>query len=81
MIVEAGFVSFFRTLLIIILLYYGFRFLVKLLFPIVIKKYAEKQHSAFSGNRTSTSSSSPNEKKKRSSGDKLGEYVDYEEVE
>lgn len=79
MIVEAGFVSFFRTLLIIILLYYGFRFLVKLLFPIVIKKYAEKQHSAFSGNRAS--SYSPEEKKEKKSGEKLGEYVDYEEVE
>jgi hypothetical protein len=76
--------GFLRTLLIIIAFYYIFKFLIRLLLPYLLKKMAQKaaqqmnQQAPFSNQQTQnqqTKSNTPPVKKK------VGEYIDYEEIE
>jgi hypothetical protein len=89
----ASFSGFFRSLLYMIAFYYIFKFLAKLFLPHLIKKAVEKagqnfekqqqtyqnQHQNASNQKDvifdKTTSDKPREKKK------IGEYVDYEEIE
>lgn len=85
----ASFTGFFKTLIYIVGFYYVFRFLAKLFLPILLKKAVEKAGENFQKQQqqyqnTSTekdiiydksTSSKPRETKK------VGEYVDYEEIE
>lgn len=87
MIFEAGLVTFLRTILIIVLVYYGIKFLFKLLLPYIVKRFMQKQQEKFNqGNHSepnNTARQSSNESNKDSTDKKgtLGDYVDYEEVE
>jgi len=79
--------SFLRTVAIIVLIYYGLKFIGRLLFPIVVKKavnnmqarqnqYQRAQHKqegevTVENNRQNHSKTRKNE----------GEYVDFEEVD
>jgi hypothetical protein len=89
----ASFTGFFKTLIYIVGFYYVFRFLTKLFLPILLKKAVQKAGENFQKqqqqyqqqyqNTTSNNdiiydkatSSKPRETKK------VGEYVDYEEIE
>ena len=85
----ASFTGFFKTLIYIVGFYYVFRFLAKLFLPILLKKAVQKAGENFQKQQqqyqnTSTekdiiydksTSSKPRETKK------VGEYVDYEEIE
>ena len=85
----ASFTGFFKMLIYIVGFYYVFRFLAKLFLPILLKKAVEKAGENFQKQQqqyqnTSTekdiiydksTSSKPRETKK------VGEYVDYEEIE
>jgi hypothetical protein len=89
----ASFTGFIKALFYIIAFYYIFKFLARLFLPIVVKKVVEKAGQNFQqqyqsrsyGNQatsnedeivyTSTKSSKPRETKK------VGEYVDYEELD
>ena len=88
----ASFNGFLRTLLYIFAFYYIFKFLAKLFLPHLIKKAVEKagqnfekQQQTYQNAQQNTSnpkdiifdaaSDKPREKKK------VGEYVDYEEIE
>jgi Domain of unknown function (DUF4834) len=89
----ASFNGFLRTLLYIVAFYYIFKFLAKLFLPHLIKKAVEKAGENFEKQQQNyqnaqqnasnpkdiifdkTSSDKPREKKK------VGEYVDYEEIE
>lgn len=89
----ASFSGFFRSLLYIVAFYYVFKFLVKLFLPHLIKKVVEKAGENFEKQQQNyqntqqkssnpkdvifdkTTSDKPREKKK------VGEYVDYEEIE
>ncbi len=89
----ASFTGFFKTLIYIVGFYYVFRFLAKLFLPILLKKVVTKAGENFQKQqqqyqqqyqKTSTekdiiydksTSSKPRETKK------VGEYVDYEEIE
>ena len=77
--------GFVRTLLIIILCYYAFKFLMRIFAPILMQKAVNKmqqkmqeqyrQQQEQQQDRTSQSQQSmPKEKKK------VGEYIDYEEI-
>ena len=77
--------GFVRTLLIIILCYYAFKFLMRIFAPILMQKAVSKmqqkiqeqyrQQQEQQQDRTSQSQQSmPKEKKK------VGEYIDYEEI-
>ncbi len=79
---EASVVGVFRTILIILFIYYVIKWLVRLFFPLLIKKYF--------GSPQNTSSDTDKEgdikivhrgKKPTGKDDNLGDYVDFEEVE
>lgn len=91
---EASFSGFVRTLFYILAFYYIFRFLVRLFFPIVVKKVVEKagenfqkQYQQAQGNSWQKTPNNDeiiidtaNVKKTRET-KKVGDYVDYEEIE
>lgn len=90
----ASFTGFFRTLFIIISFYYIFRFLAKLFLPVVIKKVVEKasenmqqqQQGQYYNNRQrpadgETSIYNTDNAKKSRETKKVGDYVDYEEID
>ena len=68
---ESGLVGLFRTLLIIVVVYYSFRFLMRFIFPIIIRNLGNKQRQGEQKKST---------ERKRKKEDNLGEYVDYEEI-
>lgn len=83
--------GFLRTLLLIVVLYYVFRFVVKYLFPLLIYKAAKKAEQNFQqrqqdfynqhtnhytkSTKQTKESGKPKEKKK------VGEYIDFEEID
>jgi len=89
----ASFSGFLETVLYILAFYYIFKFLARLFLPIMVKKVVEKaganfqqQYQSYGPQNTSSSSkdeiiydtaksAKPRETKK------VGEYVDYEELE
>ncbi|MDI1255957.1 MAG: DUF4834 family protein [Flavobacterium sp.] len=88
---EANFESLIKIIFYILVFFYVFKFLARLLLPVVVKKVVQKaeqsfqqQYGGFQQQRQSTQdeiivntskSSKPRETKK------VGEYVDYEEIE
>lgn len=91
---EASFTGFIRTLFWIVAFYYIFKFLAKLFFPILMKKAVEKasenfqkqqqysQHTNWNKTKNNdeiiidtSNAKNPRETKK------VGDYVDYEEID
>lgn len=85
---EASFQGFIRTLAIIILFYYLIKFLIRIFAPILMQKAMQKvqqrmenqfkqqqNYQEATSHNTSQSKVNPQEKKK------VGEYIDYEEVD
>ena len=78
--------GFVRTLLIIILCYYAFKFLMRIFAPILMQKavskmqqkmqdqYQQQTQQTQQRNTQTSNKQMPREKKK------VGEYIDYEEV-
>lgn len=85
--------TFLKTILIILLVYFAFKFLFRLAKPYLIRyisKKAGQQFEQFFGNPSTTSAPPQKEGKitidtmpsqNRGNGKKVGEYVEYEEVE
>lgn len=89
---EAAFVNFLRTILIILLIYYGFRIIMRFAFPLLMKRFMGKverkfqeqqgqyqQHQPTAKVGETVIDKKPNAAKKAS--DDVGEYVDYEDVD
>ncbi|WP_367754434.1 DUF4834 family protein [Flavobacterium sp. WC2421] len=90
----ASFTGFIRTLFYILAFYYIFKFLAKLFLPLLVKKVVEKAGQNFqqeqqrsqgtSWNQSPTNDEviydTKNEKNPRET-KKVGEYVDYEEID
>ncbi len=91
---EASFSSLIRTLFYIMMFYYLFKFLVRLFLPVLVKKVVEKAGENFQKQQQyaqdpawknvqnnediiykETESKNPRETKK------VGDYVDYEEID
>ena len=80
----ASFSGFLRTLGIIVLVYYLFKFAMRIFAPIIMQKAVNKmqekmqdqfkQQQQNQQSNTTTTKEMPKEKKK------VGEYIDYEEV-
>ena len=84
-----------RTILIILLVYYGFKFLTRLIAPIILKKMVNKMGSNFQSSFTNFSKQAHSQKKegditiekskkkdkKTKSKKDVGDYIDYEEVD
>ena len=84
-----------RTILIILLIYYGFKFLTRLLATIILKKMVNKMGSNFQSSFTNFSKQAHSQKKegditiekstKKEKNTKskkdIGDYIDYEEID
>lgn len=84
---EASLPGFVRTLLWILAFYYIFKFLARLFFPILVKKAVEraeeqfKQHYQNQTHSTDFNSNATPKSDKPRETKKVGEYIDYEEIE
>lgn len=90
----ASFTGFIKTLFYILAFYYIFKFLVKLFLPLLLKKVVQKAGENFqqqqqrsqstSWDKTQTNNevifNTKNDKNPRET-KKVGEYVDYEEID
>jgi small-conductance mechanosensitive channel len=90
----ASFTSFIKGIIYFLAFYYIFKFLAKLFLPLLIKKVVEKAGTNFQNQQQNSYKSSwqktPNndeviidqsKSKKPRETKKIGEYVDYEEIE
>lgn len=83
---EASFSSVLRTLLIIILVFYALKFLFRLLAPYifqqVVKKagenFQQQQQNMYERQQQQQYAQAPEKPKEKK---KVGEYIDYEELE
>ena len=93
MLQAASFVGFFRTILIILLVYYGIKILSRLFAPHLLRYMSKKMQEKFSG-QFQQQQYQQNKKHKegetvidkvpqqhKTSDKSVGEYVDYEEIE
>ncbi|MBT8260592.1 MAG: DUF4834 family protein [Flavobacteriaceae bacterium] len=94
MLEQASFVGFIRTVLIILLVYYGFKIVSRLLAPYLLK-YAQKKAQQRFGDQFKQYQKQQQQKqtkegeitidkmpnKNKSSNKDVGEYVDYEEID
>lgn len=83
----ASFNGLLRTLMYILFFYYAFKFLARLFLPLVVKKVVEKasenmrnQQSAYQQTQAN-SAPQPEQKSKPKLSQKVGEYIDFEEVD
>ena len=87
----ASFGGFLRTLLIIVLCYYAFKFAMRYLFPLFIYKVAKKAEQNFQQNQQqyreqqnttqNTDTSSRFESGTMKEKKKVGEYIEFEELD
>lgn len=81
--------GFLRTIAILMLVYYGLKFIARLAFPALIKKYMRNMEDKFNNQQGQQREENINigetviDKKPstKTSKDDVGEYIDYEEVE
>lgn len=83
-------IGLLRTILFILLFYYGFKFLMRLFAPFLIKKVAEKMQEKAQQQYGNQQQSTVKEgetvidkapRNQRQSKDDVGEYVDFEEID
>ena len=92
MLQTASLMGFLRTVLIIMLIYYGIKILSRLFAPYLMRYMSKKMQERFGGQFQQQQQ--PNQRQKegetvidkipqspKSSDKKVGEYVDYEEIE
>jgi hypothetical protein len=85
----ASFAGFIETICYILMFYYVFKFLVRLLLPIMLKKVVEKAGQNFQQQYQNQQNPNNQEEKVSSTASaakpretkKVGEYVDFEEIE
>ncbi|NRA91759.1 MAG: DUF4834 family protein [Psychroserpens sp.] len=92
MIQTASIVGFLRTILIILLIYYGIKILTRIFAPYMVRYMSKKMQDKFEGQFQQPYQKQSNYKegetvidkvpqRPKSSDKKVGEYVDYEEIE
>lgn len=94
---EASVMGLLRTVLIILLFYFGFKILARLFAPLLLrfvaKKAEQKFGEQFGGFKNQTNQKQQEKQKEgetvidkmpnqnKTSGDEVGEYIDYEEID
>lgn len=80
---EASVVGLFRTILIILLVYYVLKWLGRLFFPLLVKKFFGSQSNQQQSKQKKEGDVTIVKRGKKPTGkdDRLGDYVDFEEVE
>ncbi len=88
---EASFASILKTVLIILLIYFGFKIMIKFFGPLILKYFLKKIGNKFQ--QQFNQQSQPDSKQKgdestdkkspsnMKSNKKVGEYIDYEEID
>lgn len=81
--IYASVVGVFRTILIILLIYYVIKWLTRLFFPLLMKKYFGSQKTSQASKERPEGDVTIIKRGEKPKGDdnKLGDYVDYEEVD
>ena len=81
--IEASVVGVFRTILIILLVYYVLKWLSRLFFPLLIKKFfgSPQAHNRSNSNSEGDITIVKRGKEPTGKDDSLGDYVEFEEVE
>jgi hypothetical protein len=78
-----------RTILILLAIYFLFRFIMRVILPLLLKNYIEKKQKEFFGQQQHfdkkeegkiTVKKGSSLKNKKKTNDDEGEYVDYEEI-
>ncbi len=88
----ASFTGLLRTILIILLIYYGLKILSRIFAPVLVKYVAKKAEERFNGGFNNYQNKTQQNKEgevtidkmpqsRQSSNKKVGEYVDYEEID
>lgn len=83
----ASFTGLLQTILLMILFFSFFKFLMRLIAPLVLRHMAKKMSQRFNKKKPNYSQSKEGEisidksPKKQFSDDNIGEYVDYEELD
>jgi len=89
----ASLTGFLRTLLIILLVWYGIKILSRIFAPVLMRYVAKKAEQKFGGQFNQYQQPQPEKKKEgetsidkmpsesKTSNKKVGEYVDYEEID
>lgn len=88
---EASFEGILKTVLIVLLVYFGFKILIRFFGPMILKYFLKKVGSKFQQQFNQQTSSRPQkegevvlEKKpenRRKTNKTAGEYIDYEEID
>ncbi|MFV0540284.1 MAG: DUF4834 family protein [Aestuariibaculum sp.] len=91
MLQQASFTGFLRTILIILLIYFGIRILSRILKPLLANYIVKKAEEKFGGQFGQYQKQEPLRKEgevtidkmpnKKASNKDVGEYVDYEEID
>jgi len=89
----ASLVGFLRTILIILLIWYGIKIISRIFAPVLMRYVAKKAEQKFGGQFNQYQQPQPEKKKEgetsidkmpkdsKTSNKKVGEYVDYEEID
>ncbi len=93
MIQEASVMGLLKTVLIILLFYFGFKILARLFAPLLLRFVAKKAEQKFGGFKNQANKNQQQKQKEgetvidkmpnqnKQSNTKVGEYVDYEEID
>ncbi len=84
--------TFIKTLLTVLLVYYGLKIILKLAAPYIMKYFSKKLAARFGANFSNTASTNNAQKKegevtiekvptKQKTSNTVGQYVDYEEID
>ena len=84
--------TFIKTLLTLLLVYYGLKIILKLAAPYIMKYFSKKLAARFGANFSNTASKNNAQKKegevtiekvptKQKTSNTVGQYVDYEEID
>ena len=80
---QASVVGFLRTILIILVVYYVIKWITRLLLPLLFKRYVRKQSAGHESQAGKEGDVTIVKRGKKPTGkdDRLGDYVDFEEVD
>ncbi|MEO0038999.1 MAG: hypothetical protein RIQ59_2210 [Bacteroidota bacterium] len=80
---EASIGSLIEDIFVILIIYYGIKFVMQLFLPLMARKVVEKANEQFQQQYQQNTNSQPQNKQaeKPKETKNVGEYIDYEEVE
>ena len=84
---EASFAGFIKMIFWLVIFYYALKFLAKLFLPILMKKAVQnvekkfQQNQGFDNSFANSTNNQSQKKNQESNSNKVGEYVDFEEID